>query len=181
MKFCYGLLLIILLQSCQSLHNHTYDEAASYNASLGLAYLKQGDRPRAKRKLLKALAQAPNSPSVNTAMAYFMEKTGEITSADFFYKKAILADSKQGASFNNYGTFLCRHGQRKEAERYFLKAAQNLQYEQTAQAYENAGLCAQTIPDYPKAVYYFKKALQADPLRQQARNELQKIKKQQKN
>lgn len=181
MKGCYGLLVILLLQSCQSLKSHAYDEAAAYNVRLGLAYLKQGDRPRAKRQLLTALAQAPNSFDVNTAMAYFMEKTGETTRADLYYKKAIIADYNQGASFNNYGAFLCRHGQNKQAESYFLKAAQNLNYEHTAQAYENAGLCAQMIPDYPKAVYYFTKALQHDPLRQQARSELEKIKKQQKN
>lgn len=181
MKCWYGLLLFVLLQSCQLHHTHVYDEAASYNARLGLAYLKQGDRIRAKRKLLTALAQAPNSSSVNTAMAYFMEKTGETTSAAFYYKQAMLVAPKEGAPANNYGAFLCRHGQKKLAERYFLKAAQNLQYEQTAQAYENAGLCAQAIPDYPKAVYYFTKALEHDPLRQTSRNALEEIKKQQKN
>ena len=142
---------------------------------LGLAYLKQGDRPRAKRKLLTALAQAPDSPSVNAAMAYFMEKTGEINQATLYYKKAILAAPGRGAQLNNYGAFLCRRAQYREAQTYFLKAVNDAQYEYTAGAYENAGLCAAAIPDYPKAVQYFTKALEHDPSRKQSLDELVKI------
>lgn len=179
MKFFGGLLVVVvmLLQSCQHTQNKQYQEAASYNMQLGLAYLKQGDRPRAKRKLLTALAQAPDSPSVNAAMAYFMEKTGEINQATFYYKKAILAAPGRGAQLNNYGAFLCRRGQYREAQTYFLKAVKDAQYEYTAGAYENAGLCAEAIPDDTRAVHYFTKALEHDPSRKQSLEKLVEIEK----
>ena len=56
-------------------------KAASYNIQLGLGYLKQGDRPRAKKKLLTALKQEPNSADANAAMAYYFEQTSELEQA----------------------------------------------------------------------------------------------------
>ena len=46
-------------------------EIAVLNTKMGMAYLKQGDRVRAKQKLLYAQKLAPNSSSVNASMGYF--------------------------------------------------------------------------------------------------------------
>ena len=150
-------------------------DAASYNTQLGLAYLKQGDTPRAKRKMLNAMRLAPDSPDVNSAMGFFLEKTRNLKDADIFYKKAIALAPTSGAHMNNYGTFLCREGHYQEAESYFLQAVLDPQYIQSAGAYENAGLCAAAIPDENKAVYYFKKALEQDHERKQSLSELASI------
>ena len=175
------IIALLLLQSCQynntelSVNKIKSNEAASYNTQLGLAYLKQGDRSRAKRKLLTALAQAPNSPEVNASMAWFMEQSGEINNAQAYYRKAIAAAPREGAQLNNYGAFLCRRGQYRQADVYFLKAINDTGYEHTAGAYENAGLCAAAIPDNTKAAAYFSKALEQDPSRQQSLYELVNI------
>lgn len=176
MKLRHWMLILawLLLQSCQynkvgSIVTKTNsNEAAVYNTQLGLAYLKQGDRPRAKRKLLTALHQAPNSPEVNASMAWFLEQSGEIDAAQVYYRKAMAVAPGNGAQLNNYGAFLCRKGQYKQAEVYFLKAIKDANYEHTAGAYENAGLCAAAIPDYTKAAAYFNKALEQDPSRKQS-------------
>lgn len=175
----YGLMavIVIYLQSCQSqieakqegaIREQRLREAAVYNTQLGLAYLRQSDRPRAKQKLLMALELAPRSPDVNVAMGYFLEKTGDLDKANDFYKKAMLLAPKSGAQLNNYGTFLCRIAQYREAEKYFLKAVDDVHYIHSAGAYENAGLCVAAIPDYGKALFYFKKALAEDPERKQS-------------
>ena len=182
----YGLIAVavVYLQSCQSLIEAKQEGAikeqrlrdvAVYNTELGLAYLRQSDRPRAKQKLLKALDRAPNSPDVNVAMGYFLEKTGDIDNATIFYKKALSLAPNSGTQFNNYGTFLCRTGQYQEAEKYFLKAVNDVHYIHSAGAYENAGLCATAVPDYGKAVFYFKKALAEDPERKQSLAEIAQI------
>ena len=174
-------LSLLLLQACQPgmkiqaeqlAQAQKHGNAASYNTQLGMAYLKQGDRPRAKRKLLNALKLAPNSADVNVAMAYYLEKTGDINEAETYYRKALSFAPTSGIQLNNYGTFLCRLGKYKEAESYFLKAVKDHQYLHTAGAYENAGLCAAAIPDYPKAKDYFSKALEQDPQRKQSLYEL---------
>ena len=148
------------------------EDAASFNTELGLAYLKQGDIPRAKRKLLSALTFAPDSVEANGAMAYFLEKTSDFTQAKTFYLKALALSPGKGAQLNNYGAFLCRTGHYAEAEQYFLKAVNDVNYVNSAAAYENAGLCAEELPNLPKARAYFSQALANDPQRQQSLYEL---------
>lgn len=177
------LMTCFLLQACQ--HNEKNEiaentktdlsKAASYNLQLGLAYLKQGDRPRAKKKLLTALEQAPKSPDVNSALAYYFENTNELDKAKSYYLKAVDLSDNSGAQLNNYGTFLCRQREYKKAEAYFLKAVKDVQYVHTSGAYENAGLCALEIPDEDKAKEYFISALNQDPSRSESLYELVKL------
>ena len=182
----YGLIFVVFgyLQSCQGhieakqegvIKEQRLRQASRYNMQLGLAYLRQGDRPRAKQKLLTALELSPNSPEVNAAMAYFLEETGNIGKSQDFYKKALSLAPNEGTQFNNYGAFLCRNGHYQEAEKYFLKAVDDVHYVHSAGAYENAGLCAMVMVDYKKALYYFKKALAEDPERKQSIAEVAQI------
>lgn len=160
------MLLTIFLSACQTEAPSTsaYNpKASAYNMQLGLGYLKQGNRQRAKQKLLTAVAQAPNSPYANEALAYYFEKTQEINQAEYYYQKAIQLAPKTGAILNNYGTFLCRQKQYQEAFNYFLKAVSDPEYLNTALAYENAGICAEAAHDSSAAKAYFKKALEQDP------------------
>lgn len=182
----YNLLIIaglLLLAACQKTNapsdnakkDFNHADAASYNTQLGLAYLKQGNQPRAKRKLLTALSQAPKSPQVNAAMAYFFEKTGNMDEAGDFYHKAMSLAPHSGAQLNNYGAFLCRQGAYQKADHFFLKAVKDVKYENTAGAYENAGLCALEATEYVKAEGYFKKALEQDSSRKQSLYELVRL------
>lgn len=176
-------LILLVLQACQYNNepSHVFfsqkskhPEAALRHMQLGLAYLNQGDRVRAKQKLMRALEEAPNSASVNAAIGYFMEQTGEIKQARFYYDKAVRCEPS-GAHLNNYGAFLCRNKQYIKAEHYFKKAIQDKQYIHTATVYENAGFCALASANDKKAVHYFKQALLHDPLRKQSLYELVRI------
>lgn len=166
-------LLLVLVAAChhqegagtEGLTSSSKTQAVTANIRLGVAYLKQGDRPRAKRKFLTALNVEPSSPEANAAMAYYLETTGDIQAARGYYKKAMTLAPKDGAQLNNYGGFLCRQGSYKEADWYFLRAVSDLNYLNSASAYENAGLCAAKIPDYNKAAWYYSKALVQDPSR----------------
>jgi type IV pilus assembly protein PilF len=174
-RCCLGFFItVFFLQACQT-HQTREPEAALYNMQLGLAYLNQGALERAKHKLLTALHEAPRSPAVNASMAYFLEKTGDIERARHYYRKALRLAPHDGAQLNNYGAFLCRQGAYQSSISYFLKAAHEVNYEHTAGAYENAGLCAEEIPDYVHAKEYFAKALKADPSRTSSRDERVKL------
>ena len=178
------LLGLLSLQACQynatvqaekEVKSQKRDDASAYNVQLGMGYLKQGDTPRAKKKLLTALELTPESADVNAAMAYYLEKTGNLSDATKYYRKALSLAPDSGSQLNNYGTFLCRAGKYDEAEIYFLKAIKDVNYVNSAGAYENAGLCAAAIPDYPKAESYFIKALEQDSRRKQSLYELTSI------
>jgi type IV pilus assembly protein PilF len=170
MQIIKGLLLIIVfleLTACNLQQNDhiikTNSAAAKDNMQLGMAYLQQGDRVRAKHKLLLALQQDKNSAQVQDAMAYFLEITGELQQAEIYYQRALQLAPKSGVELNNYGVFLCHLGKYAESENQFLAAVQDPNYLNTAKAYENAGLCAQQIPDVDKATKFFLLAVKQDP------------------
>lgn len=117
-------------------------EAAVFNAKLGLAYLEKKDIPRAKAKMLLALQEDPYNPIILDAMGYFLEKTGNVKSAEEYYLRAIRLAPKMGSVQNNYGTYLCRHGKYKEAIKRFLLAVKDPDYLHTANAYKNANICS---------------------------------------
>ena len=150
-------------------------QASDVNVQLGLAYLENGDVQRAHQKLLLAEQQSPGSLQAKGAIGYFLESTGKLSSADAYYRRAIMLNPKSGAAQNNYGTFLCRRGQYAEADQHFLLALQDPNYLNIAQVYENAGLCAMQIPNTEKARGYFTQAITHDPKRSISWLELGKI------
>jgi type IV pilus assembly protein PilF len=152
------------LLACGTIYKN-HKTSANYNAQLGLAYLKQGDMKAAKSKLLLALQQSSNDPLILDSMAYFFETTGEVKLAENYYLQAIKRASKNGAVQNNYGVFLCRHKRYQESLDHFLLAVKDSSYLNTAQAYENAGLCALKIPNKKLAKEYMRKALVSDSVR----------------
>lgn len=163
-KFSTVIMMMLLLgsivQSCTDINSTSNQSiAARDNVTLGLAYLKAGNKVRAKEKLLRAFHETPQSPETLDAMAYFGEETGDVARASQYYEQAYRLAPDNGAVLNNYGVFLCKHHQADKAEKLFLKAANLQNYINTAKAYENAGVCALTVNDKAKAKYYFTKAL----------------------
>jgi len=167
------LALILMLSACASQTGSKVDhqsqrynpKAARFNTQLGIAYLERGNTERAKRKLLLAQKQDPQSAVVQNAFAYFLEKTGNPERAETYYKKAIELSHGAGAPLNNYGVFLCARGRYDEAQVYFQRAIADPNYVKSADAYENAGLCALNNSKPGKAEHFFKQALAKDPQR----------------
>ncbi len=155
--------------------------AANYNVELGMGYLQQGDMQRAKRKLLLALSQAPDWAPAQEAMGYFLLSTGETKRAEHYYLQAVKINPAAGATQNNYGVYLCRMGRYREADQHYMLAVQDPNYINTAEAYENAGLCAMQARDNTKAQGYFQKAIQQDPKRATSFLELAQLTYQQNN
>lgn len=182
-SFLLSCLLLMLLGCQQDLalkdeeeaKSHRMADAARYNTQLGVAYLKQGDVNRAKRKLLSALKLAPRSPEVQAAMGYFLEQTNDMSGAKQYYQKALSLAPDSGAQKNNYGAFLCRIGEYKPALQLLLDAGNDVKYANSAMAYENAGLCASAMHDDEKSLLYFERAVSQDPERQVALYELVKL------
>ena len=155
----------LLLSACSTIDTNSVKQkqAAGFNTKLGLAYLQQGDIPRAKSKMLLALQEDSDNPIVLDAMGYFLEKTGDIKRAEQYYLRAIALAPNMGATQNNYGTYLCRHKRYQDAIDHFLLATQDPHYLHVANAYENAGVCALKIPNKKLANKYLQAAAQHDP------------------
>lgn len=171
LRYIFLLLLTFTLSGCFGrfpLLGNSYTtahltKASEYNVRLGLAYLQEGDKQRAKEKLLKAHEQNPYSPIVKSALAYFFEDIEEWKQAENYHLQAIKFNKDTGTVHNNYGRFLCQRNRYSEAESHFLIAAQDPNYINTASAYENAGLCMMQASNTEKAISYLYKSLQQNP------------------
>ncbi|MBP6104465.1 MAG: type IV pilus biogenesis/stability protein PilW [Gammaproteobacteria bacterium] len=140
-----------------------YQKAALANVELGLGYLGQGQIARAKSKLTHAIRLAPALPEARSGMAYFLEMTGDYKDAEKAHKKAIRLSKNQGASYNNYGAFLCRGSRFQEADQAFHRALADKDYPRTSEIYENAGLCAIRAQHKAAAINYLRTAIIRDP------------------
>ncbi len=165
-------LLVLSLSACtstpdtQSLNgNFNTSQAAKTRVSLGLTYLKNGNYIQAKKNLDQAFEYAPNSADVNYALAYYYQIVGEQRRADSYYSTALELAPDNGDIANSYGAFMCQVGDYEKAKSYFLHAVNIRQYANSAQTYENLGLCAQSQGHIEDAIGYFNNALNHQPTR----------------
>ena len=151
-------------------------KAADLNMRLGISYMQRGDYKVALDKLEKALKQNPNLPSAHNTIAILYQHLGEKDQAEEHFEQAVRRQPDYSEAHNNYGVFLCQEGRYLEARDQFLDAIKNPLYDSPAQAYENAGLCANRIPDQTLAEKYFRKALQIDPQSSKSLLQMAKLK-----
>lgn len=168
LKKCLILVGVVLLTACTGTGTRPEyvapdPKAAEINMRLGLNYLQRGEYAIALEKLQKALKQNPNLPSAHNTIALLYQRLGENDKAEAHFQEAVDRKPDYSQAQNNYGVFLCQQGRFEDAEEHFMAAVKNPLYETPAQAYENAGLCANRIPDQKKAEAFFRKALQIEP------------------
>ena len=144
-------------QTMNSLHD------SNRHINLAMAYLQQGNFTKARMAINQAFIENPNSSLNWDALAYLEELSGNIQMAEQEYLKAIRLQPHQGEPYNNYGVFLCRHSRQQEGIDQLLIAVQISSYVDRGEAYENAGHCAESIPDQQAAQQYFAAAVRNNP------------------
>jgi type IV pilus assembly protein PilF len=160
-----GLRLVpcLLLAGCISTETNpvevSLDDAARANLQLGAAYLQRNDLALAREKLEKAVEQDPDLPSARAYLGLVYERIGNQKDARRQYDAAIRLAPDEPSIVNTYGGYLCRHEERKEGIKYFLRAARNPLYLTPEAAYVNAAVCARGIPDPEAAEDYLRRAL----------------------
>ena len=174
MKTLYSLhlvLLLVLFSGCATVgedgrvidKEKQKQEASHANTMLGIEYMRAGNYDMSRDKLDKALAADPDNTDALDAIAVLYEKVGEPDMAEKNYRKSLQINPDNPRGHNNYGQFLCLQGRYKDAEKEFLRAANDPFYQTPALALTNIGLCALRIPDEGMAEEYFRQALQRDP------------------
>jgi type IV pilus assembly protein PilF len=126
-----------------SLTKKQRQEAAQANTQLAIAYMREGDLATAREKLEKALDQYPNTAATQMTAGFLYDKLGK----------------DDPDVLNNFAVFLCRKGDKKRGESYFLQAAKNPLYRTPEVAYANAGRCARADGRPEEAEKYFREAL----------------------
>jgi type IV pilus assembly protein PilF len=134
-------------------------EAAQVNTQLAMAYMREGDLATARDKLEKALAQDPDTATTQMTAGFLYDRLGEDKKAESYFERAVKLSKNDPIVLNNYAAFLCRKGDKKVGEAYFLQAAANPIYRTPEVAYANAGRCARADGRPQDAEKYFRKAL----------------------
>ena len=135
------------------------DQAAAINTQLGLEYMRQGNLQAARDKIEKALRQNPHTAQTQMAAGFLYDRLGDDRKAVSHYDQAGKLGKDNPDIVNNVAVYLCRKGDRKRGEEYFLAAANNALYKTPAVAYTNAGRCAREDGRPQDAEQYFRKAL----------------------
>jgi type IV pilus assembly protein PilF len=170
LKSLMAVALLGLLQACVSQSPAgsgspaSESDAAVANMNLGAGYLRQGRLELAIERLQRALEQNPRLSDAHSTIAIAYDQLGSTEDAENHYRRATQLEPANSAAANSYAVFLCRQNRWKDAEPYFKRAADNPRYETPEVALANAGVCALSAGDRPKAEENFRAALTKNPM-----------------
>jgi len=140
------------------------EKAAAVNAELAITYMKQGNLRAAREKIDRALEQNPRTADTQMVAGFIYDRLGEDKKAASHYEQAVkLAGKNNPDVLNNAAVFLCRKGDKKRGEGYFLQAAASPLYGTPEVAFTNAGRCARDDGRPEDAERYFRQALALKP------------------
>lgn len=137
--------------------------AADENVALAQQYIRDGQYEVALGRLQHALTLDPRSANAHTMMGLLNERIGREQQAGVSYRRATELRPESGDMANNYGTWLCRNGQRSEGMGMFERALQDPFYRTPGIALANAGSCARQAGELDRADGYLRRALAEDP------------------
>jgi len=140
-------------------------EAAMARLKLALEYLRTGKTAQAKLNLDRAEKLDDEVDGIYSSYAYYYQRVGEISLADAAYIKALEQFPNNDNTRNNYGAFLCDNKRYEAAEKQFIIAIASKTNSQTANSYENAGLCALRDNKWQRAKKHLSAVLRYESIR----------------
>lgn len=147
-------------------------ERARIHTELGAGYFAQNQLGIALEEFTEAVQIDPTYGMAYNGLGLVYSALREDVKADNSFKKAVLIEPNNSESRNNYGTFLCSRSRYDESIVQFLEAVKNPLYVTPGVAYMNAGICSLRKNDVSNAELYLLKALQAQPVLDQAAYQL---------
>ena len=138
-------------------------EAAQTYVQLGLAYLRQGERQRARLNLLKAVEKDKRSGDAQNALALLFQMEDEPGLAEEHFKNAIRYEPEQTRFRYNYGLFLLWQKRYEDAFDEFTIASEDINYERRAQVFYSLGLIAKRLGRTDEAKVAWEKAIKLNP------------------
>jgi type IV pilus assembly protein PilF len=150
-------------------------EKANLNLQMGARYLELNMLQVAKEKLETAYDLDSNNPEILNALAVFYERVKEDERAEELYQSALRREPDNYSTQNNYGHFLCEHGNFEKGMEMLQAALDSVMNQHTWLALTNMGLCWARQNENDKAEEYFRRALFGNPEYAPALQEMLKI------
>jgi type IV pilus assembly protein PilF len=144
-------------------NSHAEADAAADNVQLAMAYMQEGNLPRAKEKLDRALQEDPANPNLHSVYALFYERINDQKKAENEFREALRLAPGDPGQLNFYGVYLCRQHRVDEGVTKMLQVATNPLYRTPEAAYDNIGVCLRTVHRDDEAESAFRRALAVRP------------------
>jgi type IV pilus assembly protein PilF len=168
-------LLVVTLFACSSESEIKRDEAANIHLQLGVRYLGMNKLELAQENLQLALKQNSNNTQAHNALAFLYEKLNQPDQAKAHYETALDLQPDDLGVKNNFGRFLCEHGELEKGMALLSEASSSPLNDRQWLALTNAGRCQLDMGNKQLAETYFRQALQLDNTYAPALSEMQKI------
>ncbi|MDH5833621.1 type IV pilus biogenesis/stability protein PilW [Luteimonas kalidii] len=126
-------------------------------------HLRVGELDAAARQARAAIKADPDLPESHTAMALVAARQGNAELSGSHHSEAARV-GPSGATFNNYGAWLCGNGRAEESLTWFDQAVTDPRYGDRAGALANAGTCAARAGQFDRVERDLRAALELDPV-----------------
>lgn len=134
-------------------------EAAKRHIEAGKGYIDERNTRQALVHLHKAEKYQSKSVDLFHAYALLYRLEGDVDREEYYYKKALKEDKYNSRIKNNYGIFLCHHGNAKKGVKLLRDASSDYQYPGRAESYVNLGMCELSLSDTQSAEKSFQQSL----------------------
>ncbi len=168
-------LLIGLLAACGLMDGTENDNPGDVHLQLGVRYLSMNKLELAKENLLLALNEDSGNAQAHNALAFLYEKLNQPDQAKDHYETALNLEHDDLSVKNNFGRFLCEHGEHEAGMALLSEASSNPINDRQWMALTNAGRCQLSMGQKQLAENYFRQALQFNNSYAPALSEMQKI------
>jgi len=168
-------LLVATVAGCGLLDDSQSDNLDEVHLQLGIRYLSLNKLELAQENLLLALKENSGNAQAHNALAFLYEKLNQPDQAKDQYETALGLKPDDLSVRNNFGRFLCEHGEHEEGMALLSETSSNPLNDRQWMALTNAGRCQLNIGQKQLAENYFKQALQLNNAYAPALSEMQKI------
>ena len=141
---------------------------ANLRAELAAGYYERGQMDVALQELAEAMKLDPTNPKIYNVYGLVYATLGQDADAARNFRKALELAPNDSEFRQNWGWYLCTHGQARESIPEFELAARNPLYRTPEIALINAGRCAGSLGENQRAEAFFKRALSVSPNNPQA-------------
>ena len=136
---------------------------ANLRAELAAAYYERGQMDVALQELAEAVKLDPTLAKSYNVYGLVYATLGQDTDAARNFRKAIELSPNDPEFRQNWGWYLCTHGQARESLPEFERAIGNPLYKTPEFALINAGRCSDSLGETQTAEQYFRRALNVSP------------------
>jgi len=168
-------LLVAALTACATASEIKSDNAENVHLQLGVRYLGMNKLELARDNLLQAVKDNSDNAQAHNALAFLYEKLNQPDKAKEHYETALNLMPDDLGVKNNFGRFLCEHGELEDGMELLSETASNPINDRQWLALTNAGRCQLGMGQKQLAENYFRQALQLNSAYAPALSEMQKI------